>query len=93
MEAGGCGYAAMLHDLLALDLTHFNVRAVPVTEGLQQERKLSLSISETWWQDALSRGYLFRAKLGLEKRFGHWHETVSTDLLFVSDGEFAKDRE
>ncbi|MCB8877599.1 primase-helicase family protein [Acidisoma silvae] len=90
MEAGG--YGAMLHDLLALDLTHFNVRAVPVTEGLQQQRKLSLPIPEAWWQDCLARGYVFRSRLGLEKHFAQWHDVISTELLFASYAEFAKER-
>ena len=40
MEAGG--YAAMLHHLLHIDVTTFNVRRVPVTDGLQQQKMLSL---------------------------------------------------
>jgi hypothetical protein len=90
MEAGG--YEAMLHDLLAMDITHFNVRAVPATEGLQQQRKLSLPIPEAWWQECLSRGYVFRSKLGLEKQFAVWLEIISTELLFASYAEFAKER-
>ena len=62
MEAGG--YAAMLHDLLAMDLTDFNVRNVPNTDGLQDQRKLSLPVPERWWLDVLHRGYVFRSKLG-----------------------------
>ena len=90
MEAGG--YAAMLHDLLAIDLTNFNVRAVPVTEGLQQQRKLSLPTAEGWWKDCLERGYVFRSRLGLEDYFGIWHEEVATELLFASYSEFADKR-
>ncbi|NPD68927.1 hypothetical protein HN018_02845 [Lichenicola cladoniae] len=90
MEAGG--YEAMLHDLLALDLTGFNVRAVPVTEGLQRQRKLSLPTTEAWWQDCLDRGYVFRSKLGLEAVFGTWHEEVSTEILFASYLDFAEHR-
>ncbi len=90
MEAGG--YAAMLDDLLAYDLSAFNVRDVPVTEGLQRQRKLSLPTTEAWWQDCLARGYVFRSKLGLEADFGTWHAIISTELLFASYGEFAKSR-
>lgn len=90
MEAGG--HEAMLHDLLALDLTGFNVRAVPVTDGLQRQRKLSLPTTEAWWQDCLDRGYVFRSRLGLEAVFGTWHEEVSTELLFASYLEFAEHR-
>ena len=90
MDAGG--YGAMLHDLLAMDLKDFNVRAVPATEGLQQQRKLSLATTEAWWADCLERGYVFRSRLGLEKHFATWHDTVSTELLHASYMEFAKDR-
>ena len=90
MEAGG--YEAMLHDLLARDLTGFNVRAVPTTEGLQRQQKLSLPTTEAWWQDCLARGYVFRSKLGLEKHFAEWMPEVSTELLFASYTEFAERR-
>jgi hypothetical protein len=90
MEAGG--YAAMLHDLLAYDLTGFNVRNVPVTEGLQRQRKLSLGTTEAWWLDCLERGYVFRSRLGLESVFAKWRERVSTELLFASYTDFANAR-
>ena len=90
MEAGG--YAAMLHDLLAYDLSSFNVRGVPTTEGLQRQRKLSLPTTEAWWLDCLERGYVFRSRLGLEAEFGTWHAKVTTELLFASYVEFAKAR-
>jgi hypothetical protein len=90
MEDGG--YEAMLHDLLALDLTTFNVRNVPQTAGLETQRKLSLPIPEAWWRDCLERGYVFKSKLGLEDVFGQWHEVVSTELLFASYSEFAERR-
>lgn len=90
MEAGG--FAAMLHDLLAMDLTTFNVRAVPTTEGLQRQKKLSLPTTEAWWLDCLQRGYVYRSKLGLEEMFSLWHPTISTELLFASYIEFAKSR-
>ncbi len=90
MDAGG--YAAMLHDLLALDLSTFNVRAVPTTEGLQRQRKLSLPTTEAWWLDCLERGYVFRSRLGLEAEFAVWHDKVTTELLHASYVEFAKVR-
>jgi hypothetical protein len=90
MDAGG--YEAMLHDLLHLDLTTFNVRRVPVTDGLQQQRKLSLGTTEAWWSDVLHRGYVFRSKLGLDAIFGQWYDEVTTELLFASYTEFAERR-
>lgn len=86
------GHEAMLHDLLSYDLTFYNPRRVPVTEGLQQQRKLSLGTSEAWWLDCLHRGYVFKSRLGLEDYFADWHEEVSTEVLYASYEAFARDR-
>jgi hypothetical protein len=88
MDAGG--YEAMLHDLLRYNLTNFNVRRVPATEGLQRQKKLSLDTNHSWWLDVVYRGYVFRSKLGLEEHFGQWHEEASTELLYTSYVEFAE---
>ncbi len=90
MEAGG--YEAMLYDLLRYNLTAFNVRRVPATDGLQQQKKLSLGTDKAWWLDVLHRGYAFRSRLGLEDYFGRWHSEVSTELLYASYTEFAEKR-
>ncbi len=84
------GYEAMLHDLLAYDLTFFNHRNAPKTAGLQEQKKLSLGTSEGWWMDVLHRGYVYKSKLGLDDHFGQWHETVTTEMLFGSYAEYAK---
>ena len=90
MEAGG--YEAMLHDLLGRDLTGYNPRRVPVTEGLQEQRKLSLGTDAGWWLDCLHRGYVFKSKLGMESFFSEWHAELSTEVLFASYEAFARDR-
>jgi hypothetical protein len=63
---------------------------VPDTEGLQEQKKLSLGTSEAWWMDVLHRGYVYKSKLGLEDHFGQWHEVETTEVLFASYSEFAK---
>jgi hypothetical protein len=88
MESGG--YAAMLHDLLAMDLTGFDVRDVPTTAGLHEQRKLSLPVPERWWLDVLHRGYVFKSKLGLEAVLGDWMPNVATELLFASYTDYAE---
>jgi hypothetical protein len=88
MEDGG--FEAMLHDLLAMDLTTFNIRDVPATEGLHHQRKLSLPTTDGWWLDCLERGYVFRSKHGLEEHFATWHDKISTELLFASYVEYAR---
>jgi hypothetical protein len=88
MEAGG--YEAMLYELQHHDLTGFDVRSVPDTVGLQEQKKLSLGTSEAWWVDVLHRGYVYRSKLGLEDHFGTWRDVETTEVLFASYSEFAK---
>lgn len=87
MKAGG--YEAMLHDLLALDLSDFNIRAVPKTAALQEQQKLSLSVPFLWWKDCLERGYVYKSKLGLEALVSTWHDFTSTELLYDSYKLFA----
>jgi len=81
-----------VHDLLNRDISTFNVRDVPQTEGLQQQRHLSLETLDAWWFDCLERGYVFRSKIGLEEVFSVWGDHISTELLHASYMEFAKAR-
>lgn len=90
LEAGG--YAAMLHDLLNYDLSAFNVRDVPRTDGLANQQKLSLGVPEQWWRDCLERGYIYESKLGLEDVFQTWFTRASTEILYKSYMEFSKSR-
>jgi phage/plasmid-associated DNA primase len=90
MEAGG--YEAMLHDLLNYDISGFNVRRVPGTAALDDQKKLSLLHELQWWHDVLARRYVYRSKHGLEAYFGRWHDLVSTEILFDSYQDFAKSR-
>lgn len=48
--------AAMLHDLLHLDLVGFSVREIPVTEGLLNERARSATGVVAWAMDVGDRG-------------------------------------
>jgi hypothetical protein len=90
LEAGG--YAAMLHDLLHYDLTGFNVRAVPQTAALLEQKHYTLDTTNAWWRDVLERGYVYQSKMGLEKELHVWLDPVSTQLLCASYSEFASAR-
>ena len=68
LESGG--YEAMLRDLLKINLANFNVADVPQTEGLQEQKKLSLKTEEKWLHEVLTRGYVWESKLGLEDELG-----------------------
>jgi hypothetical protein len=90
LESGG--YEAMLHYLLSYNLDGYNPRRVPVTAGLQTQRKLSLPTGEHWWREILHRCYVFESRLGLESYFSCWHEVVSMALLYRSYNAHAKER-
>jgi hypothetical protein len=85
------GYEAMLYDLLARDLSQSNLRAVPVTDALQTQRKMSLSTEHAWWNDCLHRGYVYRSHLGLEGYFGGWHDFLPTEILFESYRQYCRE--
>ncbi len=89
MEAGG--YAAMLHDLRAYDLTDFNVRDFPKTAGLSEQKKLSLGTTDRWWLETLERGFV-----SITWRSTHdegftapWAEEITTARLYDSYRAFA----
>jgi hypothetical protein len=53
------GYEALLyHFLREVDLTGFNVRKVPQTEGLKEQRDHSLEALDFWWVELLETGVL-----------------------------------
>ncbi len=56
MEEGG--YEAFLFDLQNIDLEGFQVRDVPQTEELENQKMQSLSIPEDWWFGKLTRGFV-----------------------------------
>ena len=54
MQRGG--YSAMLHDLLTMDLSKFNVRAKPDTSGLQRQKNFSMDAETKWILHLLREG-------------------------------------
>jgi hypothetical protein len=50
---------AFTHELLAIDLTGFNVRAKPNTRELTEQKLQSLDKFPRWWFDCLSQGAIF----------------------------------
>jgi hypothetical protein len=81
MEAGGL--AAMLHDLLNYDLSGFDVRQVPQTEALADQKRHSLESLHAWWLAVLHRGFVYRSRHGAPM-FTHWDDFVTTELLYRS---------
>jgi Family of unknown function (DUF5906) len=87
LKAGG--YAAMLHDLQKEDLTGFNHRKPPVTEGLIAQRKLSMDTTHRWWSDCLSRGYVYEP-VSEASGLRRWYHQMPMELLYASYLAFAK---
>lgn len=56
MNAGGL--AAMLHDLLHLDLQGWHPRQIVRTEALQKQKEWSLSPLAAWWEGVLQDGVM-----------------------------------
>lgn len=66
MEEEG-GLEALLHHLMTVDLSGFQVRDVPKTDALQEQKLLSLSPEEEWWYQKLLEGRLIQSHEGWER--------------------------
>jgi Family of unknown function (DUF5906) len=80
------GEAAMLHDLLEMDLSGFDVRAIPCTAAKAQQQVRSLQGPESWLYEALQEGAIDGER---------WQEgglTVSKDGAYEYYKEFSKQR-
>ncbi len=76
MNAGG--RAAMLHDLLTLDLTDFDPRDVPKTLALAQQVQHGREPELIWLDDLLEDGILPDAARGDDADFAYSHERTWT---------------
>ncbi len=57
-EIDNGGVEAMVHDLLLMDLSNFNVRNKPNTRELVEQKLHSLDPIQRWWHDGLYNGAL-----------------------------------
>lgn len=91
-EMHGKGPAALLHYLRTYDLSGFDVRAAPETEGLRNQKLASLKNVSAWWFETLSRGEL--PTDGLDE--GDWgsraESVIAKDALRSSYVEWMKGR-
>jgi len=83
--------AAMLYDLLNYDLSNFEVRDIPETEALQEQRAHSLDSLGQWWLNVLTRGYIYQPQQK-NQIFYEWQEQSSTTLLKDSYLQFCNER-
>jgi hypothetical protein len=88
MEEDG-GDAAMMYDLMNLDISRFNPAEIPETEGLRNQKRLSLPLEYKWFEEVLSRGHVMDAKAEYnDDDLRRWFEDVTTHALFISYEEF-----
>lgn len=73
MEKGG--RAALLHDLITMDLSDFEVRDVPQTTALRDQKILSMEPWQGWWYQKLFDGRILTGDV-------RWQETVPKDDLY-----------
>jgi hypothetical protein len=80
-EIDNGGVAAMVHDLYAMDLSEFNVRAKPATKELLEQKLLSLQPIERWLYDCLDSGAFETSKYSdiLDENGGEWTGFLSTE--------------
>jgi hypothetical protein len=82
MQAGGI--AAMVYDLLAMDLSGFNVRQKPETQQLVEQKLHSLSPIARWWFDTLDDGDITGD--------GNWSDFIMTSAIITGVVELAGKR-
>lgn len=74
-EMADGGREALLHDLMAFDLSTVNLRQIPLTGPLLEQKIRSLTPVESWWLAALERGAPTR-------KWTLWPTEVSGEELF-----------
>lgn len=57
-HGGKGGIANLMHALLSTDISKFNHRAIPKTDGHRDQRMRSLGPEEDWWLGCLEDGYV-----------------------------------
>jgi len=74
-ELNDGGREALLYDLLNFDLSTINVRLIPKTNALLEQKLRSLDSVESWWFERLQSGLTTRK--GWE-----WRELIPVETLF-----------
>ena len=86
----------MLHDLLHHDYSHINLRQVPTTAALVEQKLRSMTPNERWWFQKLAEGRLlpdhdawvpdvpkvalYQDYIGTLGKIGVRHKSVETEL-------------
>lgn len=72
MDSGG--REALLHYLLTYNLKDYDVRKVPQTNALREQKQLSMSLEQQWWYEKLDEGRLL-------PQHSNWEPDVQKRML------------
>jgi hypothetical protein len=65
------GLAALLHDLLAFDLSGFEVRDIPKTDEDRAQKIVSMSGRDAWWHEQLTEGTIWTNAAKVHPEYYH----------------------
>lgn len=68
------GKEALLHYLLGRDISNFEVREIPKTDALQDQKLLSMGNEDLWWYEKLEEGRILR-------EHDIWEKEIQKDQL------------
>lgn len=81
MKSGG--REALLHHLMTYDLSDYDVRKVPHTKALQEQKMFTLDSSQEWWLNKLNDGQQVDGE-------DEWNENVPLNMLYLDYVEYAR---
>lgn len=85
----GGGYENLLHFLMNYDLSEFNIRKVPQTEALQEQKLLTMSPLQQWWYDRLCEGHGFDCWMPIEGLWQHYIQRMKDEHKSRHEGRVA----
>ncbi len=94
-QAPDDGRAAMLYDLLRVDLRGFNVRVVPKSAAKTEQKLLSLRGTEAWLFEVLQDGAFTKSSYGVRVEIAKWGEggvQISLDDAYEAFLQFSQER-
>lgn len=77
------GLSAMIYDMLEYDISGYEIRDVPETSALRDQKQLNLDSLHRWWSSVLDRGFVYKSRYGHDI-FNLWKTSYATEFLFRS---------
>ena len=81
MDLVSGGYENLLYFLQNKDLSDFNIRKVPMTKALLEQKQFSQTPEEKWWFEKLNDGTIHASQ-------DEWDEKVQVDYVYADYTDF-----